>query len=132
MVLRDVTDSNLGVLIREMQNKSSSTSTYQKKTLKYVSGLITPLLSTIINGSLNRGILPDSLKVAKVILPPTKCAVIDVSGFRHLMFILSFRLYHYLWQNQVRKFDFQLLSLSGMHTFSFKQESLHKKYMLAK
>ena len=65
LVFGQVTDAELNVLIRNMRNESCLTSTYSIKALNYVSDLITPVLSDIINASLNRGIFPDSLKVER-------------------------------------------------------------------
>ena len=82
MFLRDVTDTELSVLIRKMRNKSCSTSAYPIKAVKNVCDLILPVLLTTVNGPMNRSIFPNSLKVAKVIPLPKKCAATDVSDFK--------------------------------------------------
>ena len=67
MFFKQTTPSEVCTAIHSLKNKSSHVSTYPSKVLKYISEIISPILSTIINMSLSMGVFPDKLKLARVV-----------------------------------------------------------------
>ena len=67
MFFKQTTPYEVSNVIQSLKNKSSHVSTYPSKVLKYVSEIISPILSTIINMSLSMGVFPDKLKLARVV-----------------------------------------------------------------
>ena len=53
--------------IMSLKSKRSHISTYSDKILKYISNLVSPLLTYIMNRSLTSGSFPQFLKIARVI-----------------------------------------------------------------
>ena len=54
-------------IILSSKNKSGDLTSFNTKTLKYISPVISPILCQLINNSLTSGLFPDCLKMAKVI-----------------------------------------------------------------
>ena len=65
--LRHTTPMEVNLIINNMKNKSCPITTYPVRALKVVADLISPVISVNINNSIDNGIFPDSLKVARVV-----------------------------------------------------------------
>ena len=70
-----VTVQEIGNQIMSLKSKRSHISTYSDKILKYISNLVSPLLTYIMNKSLTSGSFPQFLKVARVI-PSFKAVIV--------------------------------------------------------
>ena len=104
-----ITSSNVHQIILSFKNKSSDISTYSIRTLKYISDIISPVLSLLINKSITDGYFPKSLKLARVI-PLFKAGdIYDLNNFRGISIlpiiskifekIVSSQVYHYFETN---------------------------------
>ena len=63
-----VSPNEIDKLIYSLKNKQSQLNCIPAKVLKFVSHIISPLLSVIINNSISQGVFPDSLKIARVVV----------------------------------------------------------------
>ena len=62
-----ISSQDIGKIILNFKNKSSDISTYSVRTLKYISDVISPIISVLVNKSISSGQFPQFLKLACVI-----------------------------------------------------------------
>ena len=77
-----VTHYIIDKIITSLKNKSGNTDTYPVKVLKYLSSLISPILSGIVNKALPCGRFPNCLKISRVIPFHKGGDTRDVSNYR--------------------------------------------------
>ena len=76
------TPSSIDSIIKKLKNKSCSIHCLPTSVLKYISNIVSPILSTLINRSVADGTFPNSLKLARVV-PLFKGGVpSDVKNYR--------------------------------------------------
>ena len=88
MFFKQTTPSEVCSAIQSLKNKSSHVSTYPAKVLKYVSEIISPILSIIINMSLSSGEFPDILKLARVVPIHKGGDETDLNNYRPIYSVL--------------------------------------------
>ena len=82
MFFRATNPAEINKVILSLNNKASHISTYPSKILKYASDVISPILCIIVNMSLENGIFPDKLKVARVVPIHKGGDFSDVNNYR--------------------------------------------------
>ena len=76
--------------IMSLKSKRSHISTYSDKILKYISNLVSPLLTYIMNRSLTSGSFPQFLKIARVIPIFNAGDANQLGNYRPISFLLIF------------------------------------------
>ena len=86
--LEPCTESEIINIISELNN--SSTADFNTKALKSIKNIIAPTLTDLINASLEQGIFPSALKIAKVIPIFKSGKRNDVSNYRPISLLSVF------------------------------------------
>ena len=101
--LEPCTQPEIFDLIKSLKN--SSTSDYNVIVLKHVNAELSGLLTQILNASLDQGLFPDSLKLAKVIPIFKNGKKNDVSNYRPISLLSVFsKLYEKVMHSRILKF----------------------------
>ena len=82
LFFRNVLPSDVSSIITSLKNKTAPIHTYPVKILKELKTIISPILSDIINKSLQQGYFPTKLKLARVIPLHKGGAVTDINNYR--------------------------------------------------
>ena len=106
-----VTQNMVKSIILSLKNKKSDLKSIPIKVIKYLSPLISPIISHIINLSLNTGHFPDTLKIARVIPIPKPGDKTNMNNYRPISILPTLskifekvvhnQLYSYLEQNNI-------------------------------
>ena len=72
----------VNTIINSLQNKAGSLNTFSTKVLKFLSPLISAPLSVIINKSFSRGVVPDTMKIARVVPIKKPSEPTDMNNYR--------------------------------------------------
>ena len=88
--MRPVSTVEIASIIMSLKNKSSEISVIPVKVLKFLSPIISPILSSLVNKSFSFGTFPDSLKIAKVIPISKPGDKSNVSNYRPISILPTF------------------------------------------
>ena len=109
--LKAVTPQDVGNSIKSLKDKKCDLYSVPVKIIKSVCDIVSPVIASIINGSFESGIFPQSLKIARVIPIPKTCEAENISNYRPISILPMFskifekiayiQLYNYLEKHDI-------------------------------
>ena len=121
-----ISPSDVNRVIHLMENKSTHIDTYSIKIIKYLSEIISPILTKIINRSFEVGQFPQICKTARVVPIYKADDPTDVNNYRPILILPIFsKIFEKIVHNKLYSFLKRNRLLSGNQYMVFAKTYLH-------